>query len=173
MTAERKVSARQILSLRQDNTANQSPADESTFKLVIFTIQDDFFAITGTHIREILPYSVIHFVPGCPPALEGVINVRGDITSVIRLGSLLGLNKTPVTRHASILLGVGNHMISGLLVDRMVDVLDAPQSAVHLPAATLPDHLQTFVSGIFRYKNQAVTVLDLDLLFQEYCRGLG
>ena len=168
---EKKVSAKQILSFRHD-TAPRSliPIDEPTFKLVIFSIQDEFFCIAGTHIREILPYSTIHFVPGCPPELEGVINIRGDITSVIRLGSLLGLNKTPITRHSSILLGIGDGLTSGLLVDRMVDVLDTPQSAIHSPATTLPDHLRTFVSGVYRYRNQAVTMLDLDLLFHEYLR---
>ncbi|CAK0763131.1 Chemotaxis protein CheW [Gammaproteobacteria bacterium] len=174
MTSEGKVSARHVLSLRQDTVPRSLVlVEESTLKLVIFSIQNELFAIAGTHIREILPYTAIHFVPGCPAALEGVINVRGDITSVIRLGGLLGLNKTPITRHSSILLGVGGGMISGLLIDRMLDVLDTPQSAIRPPATTLPSHLQTFVSGIYRHCDQAVTVLDLELLFQEYLRGLG
>ena len=74
--------------LRQRHGARQEVVnvDERMVKLVIFALGPHWFAFHGTHIREILAQAVVHFVPGCPPSLEGVINVRGDIATVIRLG---------------------------------------------------------------------------------------
>lgn len=56
--------------------------DAATVQLVVFAIGGRVFALPGAQVVEILPLPVIHFVPGCPPAIEAVIKVRGTIYSV-------------------------------------------------------------------------------------------
>lgn len=146
--------------------------DEPTVKLVIFALGDQWFAFPGGNIREILAGAEVYFVPGCPPSLDGVINVRGDIESVVRLHDLLGLTGTSVEGD-SILLGRGTAMSSGIRVDRVIDVVDLPQSAVQAPPATLPERLRAFVSGVLSFQNHPVAVLDLERIFVDYARGLG
>lgn len=147
--------------------------DEPTAKLVIFELGQQCFAFHGEHIREILAQADVFFVPGCPPSLEGVINVRGDIESVIRPHDMLHLPDGNVGRSSSILLGRGGGMSSGIRVDRVLDVVDMPQSGIQPPPATLPEHMRTLVLGVLRFQEQPVALLDLDQMFADYARGLG
>jgi purine-binding chemotaxis protein CheW len=162
-----------ILSLRREASAEIVNVDEPTVKLVIFELGGEWFAFPGEAIREILPQVDIFFVPGCPSSLEGVINVRGDIESVIRLAELLGKPITEASATSSILRGQGGGMHSGIRVDRVVDVLDVVQSAIQPPPATLPEHMRRIVSGLMRHQGTPVAILDLNRIFEDYHRGLG
>jgi purine-binding chemotaxis protein CheW len=64
-------------------------------------------------------------------------------------------------------------MSSGIRVDRMVDVVDVPQSRIQPPPATLPEHMLALVLGVLQFQEQPVAVLDLDKMFADYARGLG
>jgi purine-binding chemotaxis protein CheW len=171
--SEVRVSLDQVLSQRREVNKEIVNVDEPAVKLVIFALGDDWFAFHGERIREILAQADIFFVPGCPPSLEGVINVRGDIESVIRPHELLHLPDSGLGRGSSILLGRGGGMSSGIRVDRVVDVVDVPQSSIRQPPATLPEHMRVLVLGVLRFQEQPVAVLDLDKMFTDYAHGLG
>jgi len=173
MTAATEVTLDEVITQRRDARKEIVDVDQAMVKLVIFELGRDWFAFRGECIQEILANADVFFVPGCPPSLEGVINVRGDIESVIRLHTLLQLPDSPVGKASFVLLGRGAGMLSGIRVDRVVDVVDVPQSQVQAPPATLPDALRTVVSGVLRFQQRPVTVLDLDVLFADYARGLG
>lgn len=163
----------QVLTQRREANQEIVNVDEPAVKLVIFALGERWFAFQGERIREILAQADVFFIPGCPPSLEGVINVRGDIESVIRLHEILHLPDTDAAHASSILLGRGGGMSSGIRVDRVIDVIDVPQSSIRPPPATLPEHLRLLVLGVLNFKEQAVAVLDLDKLFADYARGLG
>ena len=77
-----------ILSQRHDAQRAVVNVDEPQLKLVVFALGGQWFAFHGSSVREILAQPTVHFVPGCPSSLEGVIHVRGDIESVLRLHEL-------------------------------------------------------------------------------------
>lgn len=163
----------QVLTQRREARKEIVNVDELAVKLVIFELGDDWFAFHGDRIREILAQADVFFVPGCPSSLEGVINVRGDIESVVRLHDLLRLPEPSAKRGSSILLGRGGGMSSGIRVDAVVDVVDVPESSIQPPPSALPDHLRAYVSGVLQFQGHPVTVLDLDTIFADYARGLG
>lgn len=146
-------------------------------KLVIFVIGETLLALPARDLVEILSLTTIHFVPGCPPALEGVINVRGDVASVIRLGSLLGLEHDPTSRRAAILLGQcrldqGQTIRSGLRVDRVIDVLDVTEESIQPPPAGIPEPLRGLATGLFLLGEAGVILLDLAQVFHAFL-GIG
>jgi len=147
--------------------------DEPVVKLVIFTLGDDWFAFPGKQIREILADAEVFFVPGCPASLEGVINVRGDIESVIRLHDLLQRPSPADDNDSEILLGLSSAMNSGIRVDQVVDVIDLPESFIQPQPANLSEQQRIFVSGVFSFKKKLVTLLNLEQLFAQYAKGLG
>ena len=153
--------------------------DAPTVKLVIFTIGTQHLALPGAQVSEILPLSTIHIVPGCPAALEGVISVRGDITSVMRLGDLLGLEHAPPSRHGAILLAQSTQMISGepmrsgLRVDCVVDVLDILEDSLQPVPDTLAGPLRRATARLFQLGADSVALLDLETLFQDYLHEVG
>lgn len=144
-----------------------------TRKLVVFAIGETLFALPGANVTEILPLTPIYFVPGCPASLEGVINVRGDIASVIRLSDVLGIEPATAARHAAILLGRSTTLGSGLRVDQVLDVLDVLEENIQPPPSALAEHWRNWSSGVFAYQGRSVLLLDLERLFQDYQAGLG
>lgn len=169
----------EILERRGTGETELVEVDAPTVKLVIFAIGERLQALAGSQVSEILPLSTVHFVPGCPPALEGVISVRGDITSVIRLGDLLGIEHGASGRRGAILLAQGSHevggepMCSGLRVDRVVDVLDVAEDSIQPIPDTLAEPLRRVARGVFQMEERSVLLLDLDALFRDYLSGAG
>lgn len=163
----------QLLTQRRAAQQDIVNVDEPQVQLVVFVLGKAWFAFHGERIREILSFTEVFFVPGGPPSLEGVINVRGDIESVIRLHELLGLADSGVDQASSILMGRGFGMHSGIRVDRIIDVVDVGQRSIQTPPGTLAEPLRDYVLGVLRLREQPVTVLDLDALFAAYARGLG
>ena len=164
----------QILAKRQHETKEIVNVDEPAIKLVICALGNDWFAFNGERIREILTKTIIFFVPGCPPSLEGVINVRGDIESVIRLHELLHIPApAPVDEHSTILLGHTTIMKSGIRVDTVIDVVDIPQGFIQPPPVNLPEQLRPYVTGLLHFQKKAVTILDLEQIFTHYLQGMG
>lgn len=162
----------QILSQRRDARQEIVDVDAPTVKLVVFALGARWFAFPGERIREILAGAEVFFVPGCPASLDGVINVRGDIESVVRLHDLLRIEGAAAPSSA-ILLGRSAAMSSGIRVDSVIDVVDVPQGDIHAPPASLPEHMRGFVTGVLRFQEHPVVVLDLDRIFADYARGLG
>lgn len=163
----------QVLTQRHESRREIVNVDEPAVKLVIFELAGQRFAFHGERIREILAQADVFFVPGCPASMEGVINVRGDIESVIRPHDMLHLPEGTLERGSSILLGRSSSMSSGIRVDRVVDVADVPQSSIQPPPATVPEHMRALVLGVLQFQDQPVAVLDLERLFTDYARGLG
>ncbi len=163
----------QILARRKTASRETVNVDEPLVKLVIFALGNDWFAFHGERIREIMTRATIFFVPGCPASLEGVINVRGDIESVIRLNELFQIPLPDPAATSAILLGRVRDLNSGIRVDRVVDVIDLPQGMLQPPPSNLPDQMRPFVSGLLRFREQPVTILDLDQIFIHYLQGMG
>ncbi|WP_295579855.1 chemotaxis protein CheW [uncultured Lamprocystis sp.] len=156
------------LERRRRGDQNVVAVDLPTVQWVVFTLSGRTFAFPGTQVAEILPLPPIYFVPGCPPALEGVIDVRGNICSVLRLGDLLDSPHGPPTRRTAILRGRAADMESGLRVDAVEDVLEVAQEALLTPPDNLPERLQGLVTGVFQHRGQRVLALDMERLFQSW-----
>lgn len=142
--------------------------DAASVQLVVFAIGETRFAFPGRQITEVLPLAPIYPVPGCPSAVEGVMDVRGEIVSVLRLGDLLAIPHAAASRRAVILHGRTAAMESGLRVDAVHDVLDQLEEAIQPAPGQLPERLQGLVTGLFQHQGQPVLVLDLARLFETW-----
>ncbi|MBF0339844.1 MAG: chemotaxis protein CheW [Magnetococcales bacterium] len=163
----------QMLATRLENRNQVVSVDEPTVKVVIFELGGALFAVYGANIREILANARIFFVPGCPASMEGVINVRGDIETVIRLQSLLQLPDAQSERPPVVLLARGCGVNSGIRVDRVLDVLDVTRGTILPAPPTLPVHWNGLALGVMHAEERLVTLLDLEAVLNDYVRGLG
>ncbi len=141
--------------------------DEEVVKLVTFTLRDEVYAFLGEDIREILPCDNITFVPGSPDFILGIINVRGDIESVINLHKLTGLPIGKTTGQSRIAIGEKEGIRSGILVDSIEDVADIPKTAIKPPVSTINSSIREFVAGEILMGDKSVTILDLCKIFRK------
>jgi len=140
--------------------------EEEKIELVIFSLADDYYAFYGTNVKEILPYEEITYVPGCPDFIIGIINVRGDIESVISIHKLLGIQEKKTDKKFRIIMAVHEDILSGILVDSVEDVIEVPVSYIKHPISTLDKKIKDFtVGGEMIYEKKYVNILDLGKLF--------
>jgi len=139
--------------------------DEETVKLVIFTLLEDYFALPGSEAKEILPSSKISYVPGAPEYILGIINVRGDIESVIDINQFMGFPPLKADKRNRIIIAVSQEIRSGILVGSVEDVLDVSIKTINPPLSTLNDQIKPFVKGSTEYKGKNVTILDASKIF--------
>ncbi len=139
---------------------------EEKVKLVIFSLLDDCYAICGNDIKEILLVDKVTFVPGSPDYIIGIINVRGDIESVININKLIGLQDSKIDKSSRIIIASTVDMRSGILVDSVVDVVDVPKSSITPPISTLGETLKNFVVGEILYGDKSITHLDIIKIYE-------
>lgn len=162
----------EALRVRREESRAVVTVEEETLDVLIFEIDGVWWAFPGSFIREILPQVEVFFVPGCQPSLEGVINVRGDIETVINLGEVLGPKKQAYAPTWAILLGATEDLQSGIRVDKVIDVLTLPRSAVQAPPGSLDPSLGAVVTGVLLYQGVPVSVLSLERIFELYAQRL-
>ncbi len=169
---EKSATLDDILAHRQKTVGEVVNVDAPSVKLVFFSLGEQWYAFHGEKISEVLADSEVFFLPGCPASMEGVINVRGDIESVIRLRAVLGLPDEEASGSSRILLGQSHTMHSGLRVDRVEEVIDVLEDSIQPPPHTIPEHLRAIVLGIVTFRSHLVHVLDLERIFEDYQTGL-
>lgn len=149
--------------------------DEPLLKLVVFRLHQQYFAVPGAQVKEILPgLEQVFFLPGMPAEVEGVVNLRGAIESVLNFKQLLQLDShtaNPNLAATSLLLAQGQDLRTCLRVDELLDLIDLPTSQLQEPPSTLPKHLQPLVTQVFNWQQLAVACLDLDAIFAVWQQG--
>jgi purine-binding chemotaxis protein CheW len=150
----------EIKSLRQ--TEDPAAPVEEWVKIVLVRAGAGRYAFLGHDIQEILSGNEIFWVPGLPDFLPGLIQVRGDIESVIDIQRLLGAPGEPsgAAGHL-IIMAVRQDFRAGILVDAVDDVVDLPRSAIQPPLTTLEEGVRDLVAGEIRLGERLVPLLDL------------
>ena len=134
--------------------------EEDSVKIVIFKLGEELFAVNGGNVLEILPLSKIYFVPGCPEHILGLINVRGDVESVVSICGFIGLPLSVVGETSKIALMSGGGVRTGVIVDSLLDVLDIAVSSIKNTISTIEDNKKGLVAGEFFYSGKTVTLLE-------------
>ncbi len=157
------------------NTINELRADsmeieieEEKIKLVVFTLSDKLFAFYGDMVKEIFYPQNVTSVPGASDFIAGIMNIRGDIESVLNIHKLLGIEESKQTDETRIIMAATNNIRSGILVDSVQDVLDVPEESVTDPVLTITGPLKDFSAGQTFYKDKTVIVLDIGKLFNKF-----
>lgn len=133
-----------------------------------FVVDEEHFALSVSHVREVLDYSGVTKVPRMPDFMKGVINLRGSVVPVIDLRSKFGLSAGDITVESSIVvteLQKGQEMlVMGLLTDSVEAVIEIPEQEI-LPAPQIGTKVDTsFIQGMGKVEDNFIIILNIDQL---------
>lgn len=151
---------------RRQERAAVADGEGETVKVVIFSLHGHLYAFYGESVKKLMPPLPVYYVPGSPDFIPGVINVRGQIESVLNITRLLGLPDAQNPKSSRIAVAEKDGIRSGILVDSVEDVADIPIDSIKPPLGTLPPLIKEFVSGEFIYRDSLVILLDIGRLFR-------
>ncbi len=130
--------------------------------IVGFNLGRETYGVPIAALHEIVRVPEITAVPDAPAYLEGVINLRGKIVSVVDLRKRFGKPATGLDRHSRILV-VGHRGRSvGMIVDSASEVIKIPESEIENPPAIAQESGLDCVTGLGKYKGRLIILLDID-----------
>ena len=123
------------------------------------------YGLPASAVEAIVQVQDVTFVPGVPPWILGVVNVRGEIESVLDLKAVLGLGRSEITPESRLLIAQEGDLRSGLLVDQMVDIAPFAPDAIAPPPTPLEGGRGVYIAGEAAYADETLLILDLPQVF--------
>ncbi|WP_338339751.1 chemotaxis protein CheW [Xanthomonas euvesicatoria] len=147
-------------------TDRQVPSSTAPQQYLTFLLGREMFGLGILSIKEIIQYRVPTDVPMMPPALRGVINLRGAVVPVVDLQQRFGRNASAITKRSCIVIveiAHGQlHQVLGLLVDAVSEVLEiAPADIVDTPSFGA-GIARDFIHAMGKIGERFVILLDAD-----------
>lgn len=145
-------------------------SDAGVVRLLVFRVGQLVCAAEADRVREILPRLTPTRIPGAPPVVAGLMNVRGTLVTVVEGWRALRQSEPPAEAGGgggagtTVLLEVdGGKRVLGFTVDEVVDLLSVGGEALERRQA-LPGIDPTLVRAVGRRAGQLFVVLDTDAL---------
>lgn len=120
-------------------------------------------------MREILPVLAATRIPGVADAVEGLVNVRGGLLTVLDGHRLLGRERDLADEGAIVVLTVGDRTC-GLIVSEVRDFVELPAAAV-AERASLPGVDPRVVRAVARRGDEHFVMLDTEALLAPMLGG--
>jgi len=132
--------------------------------IVGFQVGRETYGVPITSLHEIVRVPEITSVPDAPDYLEGVINLRGKIVSVIDLRKRLGEAPGVLDRRRRILVVEHKGRLSGLIVDSASEVIKIPLEHIEPAPLELEEGSLHCVTGLGKSNGRLIVLLDLGRL---------
>ena len=129
--------------------------------IVGFQIGRETYGLPITALHEIVRVPEITAVPDAPDYMEGVINLRGKIVSVIDLRKRFHQQQTAASRRNRILVVEYKNRLCGLIVDSASEVIKIPASDVEPSTSVFQDGGLNAITGLGKYKGRLIVLLDV------------
>lgn len=131
-----------------------------TQMLVTMRLDDQRFGIPVHCVRDVLKDQRIAPIPKAPSDIEGSINLRGRIVTVINLRNRLGLRTSYSESPTFIVVDFKGEYFS-LMVDKVNEVLTVESQNIESPPANLASIWRDIASGICQLKDELLVVIDI------------
>ena len=135
-------------------------------QIVGFQVGRETYGVPITALHEIVRVPEITAVPDAPEYMEGVINLRGKIVSVIDLRKRFGVKDAGSSRRNRILVVEFNGRLSGLIVDSASEVLKIASAEIEPPPAVMQEGGMGCVTGLGKYQGRLIMLLDTSKILE-------
>ncbi|WP_243371840.1 chemotaxis protein CheW [Geotalea sp. SG265] len=130
--------------------------------LVTFRLGREEYGVDIGCVQEIIRASDITQVPGAPPHVRGVINLRGKIIPVVDLRTRLGMPGVEDTEEQRIIVVDMHNKRLGMLVDGVSQVLKIASSVIEeIPEEAISVD-QNYIDGVGKLDGRLIIILDLN-----------
>ena len=148
---------------------NDEPTDiaQEQIQCVTFILEDETYGINVMQVQEVLRETEVAPVPGSPDYVMGIINLRGNIVSVINARARFRLAPKQSTDLTRIIVMEVEGQIIGILVDSVSEVVDIVLSEIETPPNVGNDETSRYIDGIVSRNGKLLILVDLNKLLSE------
>jgi purine-binding chemotaxis protein CheW len=131
-------------------------------QVVVFNIGDEQFAVETSKVQSINDLMKITKVPKAPNYIKGLINLRGNILSILDINLLLNMNSSDENNDNIIILKLEDELV-GITVDAVDEVMEFEEEQLE---KVHNDMDKPYIKGVINLKDRIITLIDFDKLIQ-------
>lgn len=149
------------------NVSVNDEKDDETLQWVTFKLDNETYGINVMQVQEVLRYTEIAPVPGAPEYVVGIINLRGNVVTVIDTRSRFGLMPAEVTENSRIVVIEADKQVIGILVDAVAEVVYLKTSEIDTAPNVGNEESAKFIQGVSNRDDELLILIDLNKLLSD------
>lgn len=142
-------------------------SDDPILQWVTFHLAGETYGVNVMQVQEVLRYTEIAPVPGAPSYVLGIINLRGNVVTVIDTRHRFGLDPGDMTDNTRIVIIEAEKHVVGILVDSVAEVVYLRQSEVESAPNVGNEESAKFIQGVCHKNNELLILIELNKLITD------
>ncbi|RKZ81047.1 MAG: chemotaxis protein CheW [Gammaproteobacteria bacterium] len=147
---------------QQDDVEN-----DPVLQWVTFHLEGETYGVNVMQVQEVLRVTEIAPVPGAPDHVIGIINLRGNVVTVIDSRRRFGLMPKEPDEPSRIIIVEVNGNVIGMLVDSVAEVVYLHQSEIETAPNVGKDDNSHYIQGISSRDDSLLILVDVNRLLSE------
>ena len=149
----------------QNTSAHSS--DDPILQWVTFRLDNETYGVNVMQVQEVLRYSEIAPVPGAPSYVLGIINLRGNVVTVIDTRQRFGLPPAEVGDNTRVVIIEVDKQVIGILVDSVAEVVYLRQSEIETAPNVGNTDAAKFIQGVCNKNGELLILVELEKMMSE------
>jgi len=145
----------------------QTENHSDTLELATFYVGEALCGMDILKVQEINKLIEMTRVPQAPEYVLGILNLRGEIVTIVDLGKKLSLKSTEMSDKTRNIIVNSNGEHIGLMVERISDVIQAEWEKVEAPPANIGGVQGRYFTGVFKTEDRLIGILDVEKVLEE------
>ena len=141
--------------------------DDTIIQWVTFHLESEKYGIKVMQVQEVLRMTEIAPVPGAPHYVLGIINLRGNVVTVIDTRRRFGLADVENDDETRIVIVEANNNVVGILVDSVAEVVDLKISEIETAPNVGNDESSKYIQGVSSRENELLILVDVNKLLTD------
>ncbi|SDK07682.1 CheW protein [Ferrimonas sediminum] len=147
--------------------AETTEGEDKVLQWVTFRLDNETYGVNVMQVREVLRFSDIAPVPGAPHYVLGIINLRGNVVTVIDTRSRFALSQSDVTDTTRIVIIETESQVVGILVDSVAEVVYLRSSEIDSAPNVGTEESAKFIQGVSHRDDELLILVDLNKLLTD------
>jgi len=136
--------------------------EDPVVQWVTFRLDGETYGINVMQVQEVLRMTEIAPVPGAPDYVIGIINLRGNVVTVIETRKRFGLMSTEADDSTRIVIIESDNNIVGILVDSVAEVVNLRGSQIETAPNVGNEESSKYIQGVFSREEDILILVDLN-----------
>lgn len=135
-------------------------------KYVIFKLEDEYYGINIDSVIAIEKMENITRIPNSPDYVKGVINLRGEVVTLIDLKAKLNMESSEDSNNSRIIVVSTEEIVAGLIVDSSSEVIEIKPSDIDNPPEDAENGTLIYTNGIGKVNGRLIILLELTKILE-------
>ena len=155
--------------LFENDLSDEGQKRQAIKNIIVFKLNDEWYGVDVLYVKEVVPTHPISVLPNVPSYILGIMNVRGNILSVMNLKAIFGLTSLKDDESQRIVIVEDKGMSVGLLVDGSEKTMGVPENLIEPALSLLEDEKRDLLEGQVKVDGKLVALVSAPKLLELTC----